>query len=317
MDALRRVVRKSPTSMGSSSHKKLSEGWQDNREPVTEGVTFYLKYLGSSLVVELPDDETYGNGISALAVHTIVTMAKNIGKKLKKVSLTISPVGIYMTDLVTKEISLNVSVYRISFCTADRFHDKVFAFISRNTTNETMECHAYLCAKKNVAKAVTLTVYNAFKLAEDGWAEKQQTCKAQKEKENHHKVAELSSTGRNSHVTHQVIKPMIHETSSRSMDSTEDPFTDSSAAVESRLKVTPTKQFERSAWQQFSDGEEEDSDDDFSRFAENRGRTCRLPSFGTDLRQEDIDEGVEQYMDGQGSYEAFSRQKSLEDLLNL
>ena len=36
------------------------------------------------------------------------------------------------------------------------------------------------------AKAVTLTVYNAFKLAENGWAEKQAS--KNQEKENHHMV---------------------------------------------------------------------------------------------------------------------------------
>ena len=40
--------------------------------------------------------------------------------------------------------------FRISFCTADKNHDKVFAFIARNTINETMECHAYYCAKKKI-----------------------------------------------------------------------------------------------------------------------------------------------------------------------
>ena len=52
------------------------------------------------------------------------------------------------------------------------------------------------------------------------------------------------------------------------------------------------------------------------RLAETRGRG-RIPSFSTDLRQEDVDDGVQQYMDGQRCFEEFSRQKSIEDLLSL
>lgn len=39
---------------------------------------------------------------------------------------------------------------RISYCTADKLHDKVFAYISQNTLNGTLECHAYLCPKRKV-----------------------------------------------------------------------------------------------------------------------------------------------------------------------
>lgn len=39
---------------------------------------------------------------------------------------------------------------RICFCTADREHGRVFAFIARNKENETMECRAFLCRKRKM-----------------------------------------------------------------------------------------------------------------------------------------------------------------------
>ena len=45
-----------------------------NREAVTEGVTFYLKYLGSTLLDELPTGQSYGEGQSSKAVQRIVDM---------------------------------------------------------------------------------------------------------------------------------------------------------------------------------------------------------------------------------------------------
>lgn len=44
---------------------------------------------------------------------------------------------------------------RISYCTADKMHDKVFAYIVQSQHNETLECHAFLCTKrKMVSKTV-------------------------------------------------------------------------------------------------------------------------------------------------------------------
>ena len=51
-------------------------------------------------------------------------------------------------------MSLNLC-RRICFCTADREHDKVFAYIARNHENETMECHAFLCPKRKIVRVVT------------------------------------------------------------------------------------------------------------------------------------------------------------------
>jgi low density lipoprotein receptor adapter protein 1 len=43
---------------------------------------------------------------------------------------------------------------RISFCSADKNHEKVFAFMARNSINETMECHAFLCAKRKIVSDI-------------------------------------------------------------------------------------------------------------------------------------------------------------------
>ncbi|POI31089.1 hypothetical protein CIB84_005160, partial [Bambusicola thoracicus] len=66
----------------------------------------------------------------------------------------------------------------ISYCTADKIHDKVFAYIAQNQLNENLECHAFLCTKRKMAQAVTLTVAQAFKIAFEFW----QASKEEKEK---------------------------------------------------------------------------------------------------------------------------------------
>ncbi|XP_043573579.1 low density lipoprotein receptor adapter protein 1b [Chiloscyllium plagiosum] len=171
MDALKsagRAIIRSPSiakqSWGSSKHKKLPENWTDTRESLQEGMIFNLKYLGMTLV-----EQPKGEEMSSAAVRRIVAMAKASGKKFQKVSLTVSPRGIILHDGTNNELIENVSIYRISYCTADKVHDKVFAYIAQSQLNETLECHAFLCTKKKLAQAVTLTVAQAFKVAFEFW----------------------------------------------------------------------------------------------------------------------------------------------------
>ncbi|XP_076157965.1 low density lipoprotein receptor adapter protein 1a isoform X3 [Alosa pseudoharengus] len=179
MDALKsagRAIIRSPSmakqSWNSGKHKKLPENWTDTRETILEGMTFNLRHLGMTLV-----DQPKGEELSAAAVKRIVATAKASGKKLQKVALKVSPQGIILCDYATKQLIENVSIYRISYCTADKMHDKVFAYIAQNQQNQTLECHAFLCAKRKVAQAVTLTVAQAFKVAFEFW----QVAKEEKE----------------------------------------------------------------------------------------------------------------------------------------
>uniref|UniRef100_A0A8C2U0R7 Low density lipoprotein receptor adaptor protein 1 n=1 Tax=Coturnix japonica TaxID=93934 RepID=A0A8C2U0R7_COTJA len=171
MDALRsagRALLRSPSATkppwAAGRHHKLPENWTDTRETLLEGVLFSLKYLGMTLV-----EQPKGEELSAAAVKRIVATAKASGKKLQKVTLKVSPRGIVLNDSGTNELIENVSIYRISYCTADKIHDKVFAYIAQNQLNENLECHAFLCTKRKMAQAVTLTVAQAFKIAFEFW----------------------------------------------------------------------------------------------------------------------------------------------------
>ncbi|XP_036873739.1 low density lipoprotein receptor adapter protein 1 isoform X3 [Manis javanica] len=172
MDALKsagRALIRSPSLAkqswgGGGRHRKLPENWTDTRETLLEGMLFTLKYLGMTLV-----EQPKGEELSAAAVKRIVATAKASGKKLQKVTLKVSPRGIILTDNITNQLIENVSIYRISYCTADKMHDKVFAYIAQSQHNENLECHAFLCTKRKMAQAVTLTVAQAFKVAFEFW----------------------------------------------------------------------------------------------------------------------------------------------------
>uniref|UniRef100_A0A8D2ALL9 Low density lipoprotein receptor adapter protein 1 n=1 Tax=Sciurus vulgaris TaxID=55149 RepID=A0A8D2ALL9_SCIVU len=181
MDALKsagRALIRSPSLAkqswgGGGRHRKLPENWTDTRETLLEGMLFNLKYLGMTLV-----ERPKGEELSAAAVKRIVATAKASGKKLQKVTLKVSPRGIILTDNLTNQLIENVSIYRISYCTADKMHDKVFAYIAQSQHSENLECHAFLCTKRKMAQAVTLTVAQAFKVAFEFW----QVSKEEKEK---------------------------------------------------------------------------------------------------------------------------------------
>ncbi|KAM6954015.1 low density lipoprotein receptor adapter protein 1 [Aplochiton taeniatus] len=171
MDALKsagRAIIKSPGvprhTWGTSKHEKLPENWTDTKETLLEGMVFNVKYLGMTMV-----GQPKGEDMAAAAIRRIVTMARASARKFRKVTLTVSPKGIILTDTETSDLIENVSIYRISYCTADKTQDKVFAYISQSQFNETLECHAFLCQKKKIAQAVTLTVAQAFKVALDLW----------------------------------------------------------------------------------------------------------------------------------------------------
>ncbi|MCI4395409.1 hypothetical protein PGIGA_G00180010 [Pangasianodon gigas] len=167
LKSARRVIRSPSVSKQpwhTAKHQKLPENWTDTRETLVDGMTFNLRYMGMTLV-----DQPKGEDVSAAAIKRIIATAKAGGKKLLKVALTVSPQKMLIYDRVSNQLIEHISIYRISYCTADKMHDKVFAYIAQNQQNETLECHAFLCAKKKVAQAVTLTVAQAFNVAFESW----------------------------------------------------------------------------------------------------------------------------------------------------
>jgi len=161
MSSLIKALRRS-----SLKHKKLCEEWGDNREPVLEGVTFFVKYVGSCLV-----DQAKGERSTAEAIKTIVSMAKSGGKKLERVAFLVNPKRVKAVGQPSQQQRLEVPIYRISYCSADAYYDHIFAFIAVNA-NESLECHAFLCPKKKIAHAVTLTIAQAFNIAFEVWQNK-------------------------------------------------------------------------------------------------------------------------------------------------
>merc|ERR550519_239802 len=153
-----------------SRHRKLME--EKSCEPVLDGVTFYVKYLGSSMV-----DRASGEETTSGAIKKIIAAARKQDRKVDRVALTISLRGIKVVEVATGACTLDFSIYRVSYCSADLTYDHVFAFIVTNRDGS-LECHAFLCPKRKVAQAATLTIAQAFNLAFKVWEAAQERRRA-------------------------------------------------------------------------------------------------------------------------------------------
>jgi len=157
---------------GHSKHKKLSDEW--DLEPKAEiemetpgstidGITFNVKYLGSTGVI-MPSNAK----ATAEAVKKIVTKARMKNRQANPSLFAVNLRGVSVIDLQTKSHLMDVSLYRISYCSADATYGNVFAFIATNE-NEDLECHAFLCQKRKVAQMVSITVAQTFNTAYHLW----------------------------------------------------------------------------------------------------------------------------------------------------
>ncbi|XP_068698969.1 low density lipoprotein receptor adapter protein 1-like [Montipora foliosa] len=144
---------------------KHQEDWLHAEDSLKEGIHFYVKMLGSC-----PVTRAQGSGCTDEAVQTIITNTKKAknnpgGGSLQKVLVTVSTRKLLIQDMVTKEKVMDIPIYRISYCVADPYYTKVFAFISREQGRRELNCYAFLCSKDSMAQAMALTIADAFKIA--------------------------------------------------------------------------------------------------------------------------------------------------------
>ncbi|XP_046847287.1 low density lipoprotein receptor adapter protein 1-A-like [Xenia sp. Carnegie-2017] len=149
-------------------HQTLDEDWLHENEALVDGISFYVKYLGCG-----PASEAQGHGVTDEAVNRLVAEAKwkksKGDAKLEKVVLTITPKHIKIQDLSKESEAEVMPIFRISYCTADPNHPRIFAFNAREKQSLQIRCRAFLCAKPKMAKAIALTLAQAFNVAYETW----------------------------------------------------------------------------------------------------------------------------------------------------
>ncbi|XP_073464999.1 protein numb homolog isoform X3 [Aquarana catesbeiana] len=124
--------------------------WQTDEESVRIGkCSFQVKYLGH---VEV--DESRGMHICEDAVKRLKSERKffkgffsKTGKKAIKAVLWVSADGLRVVDEKTKDLLLDQTIEKVSFCAPDRNFDRAFSYICRDGTTRRWICHCFMAVK--------------------------------------------------------------------------------------------------------------------------------------------------------------------------
>lgn len=124
--------------------------WQTDEEGVRTGkCSFPVKYLGH---VEV--DESRGMHICEEAVKRLKAERKffkgffgKTGKKAVKAVLWVSADGLRVVDEKTKDLIVDQTIEKVSFCAPDRNFDRAFSYICRDGTTRRWICHCFMAVK--------------------------------------------------------------------------------------------------------------------------------------------------------------------------
>ncbi|XP_019352071.1 protein numb homolog isoform X3 [Alligator mississippiensis] len=124
--------------------------WQTDEEGVRTGkCSFPVKYLGH---VEV--DESRGMHICEDAVKRLKSERKffkgffgKAGKKAVKAVLWVSADGLRVVDEKTKDLIVDQTIEKVSFCAPDRNFDRAFSYICRDGTTRRWICHCFMAVK--------------------------------------------------------------------------------------------------------------------------------------------------------------------------
>lgn len=97
---------------------ELCEEWTNTREPVADGVTFYVRYLGSSLVEDPKSAHS-----TAAGVKRVIHCAKAGARRPERVSFRVAMEGVRIDSTTTGETIMDTSIYKYVFLL------KVFNFL--------------------------------------------------------------------------------------------------------------------------------------------------------------------------------------------
>ncbi|XP_043998788.1 protein numb homolog isoform X7 [Gambusia affinis] len=113
--------------------------WQTDEEAVRSGrCSFAVKYLGH---VEV--EESRGMHICEDAVKRL----KTAGKKAVRAVLWVSADGLRVVDDKTKDLILDQTIEKVSFCAPDRNFERAFSYICRDGTTRRWICHCFMAIK--------------------------------------------------------------------------------------------------------------------------------------------------------------------------
>ncbi|XP_052436312.1 protein numb homolog isoform X4 [Carassius gibelio] len=113
--------------------------WQTDEEAVRGGkCSFAVKYLGH---VEV--EESRGMHICEDAVKRL----KTAGKKAVRAVLWVSADGLRVVDDKTKDLILDQTIEKVSFCAPDRNFEHAFSYICRDGTTRRWICHCFMAVK--------------------------------------------------------------------------------------------------------------------------------------------------------------------------
>ncbi|XP_077945500.1 protein numb homolog isoform X8 [Gasterosteus aculeatus] len=113
--------------------------WQTDEEAVRSGkCSFGVKYLGH---VEV--EESRGMHICEDAVKRL----KTAGKKPVRAVLWVSADGLRVVDDKTKDLILDQTIEKVSFCAPDRNFERAFSYICRDGTTRRWICHCFMAVK--------------------------------------------------------------------------------------------------------------------------------------------------------------------------
>uniref|UniRef100_A0A3Q4AWN6 PID domain-containing protein n=1 Tax=Mola mola TaxID=94237 RepID=A0A3Q4AWN6_MOLML len=137
MNKLRQSLRrKKPTYVPEASRPHQ---WQADEEAVRKGkCNFPVRYLG---LVEV--EESRGMHVCEDAVKKL----KVSGKKTVKAVLWVSADGLRVVDDKTKDLIVDQTIEKVSFCAPDRNYDKAFSYICRDGTTRRWMCHCFMALK--------------------------------------------------------------------------------------------------------------------------------------------------------------------------
>ncbi|XP_075904812.1 protein numb homolog isoform X2 [Nelusetta ayraudi] len=124
--------------------------WQTDEEAVRSGkCSFAVKYLGH---VEV--EESRGMHICEEAVKRLKTDRKffkgffaKAGKKPVRAVLWVSADGLRVVDDKTKDLILDQTIEKVSFCAPDRNFERAFSYICRDGTTRRWICHCFMAVK--------------------------------------------------------------------------------------------------------------------------------------------------------------------------